>query len=314
MDTQVEEVNGVKEPLSKKQKKKLMKKQKWLETKQERRKKEKLKMKQKRAVAKAQGLSFGPDRKKLKQCTMSGSSCKQQIVVDMSFEEFMMEKDIGKCAKQIHRSYSANRRVDNPTQLYITSFHGQFKEILSKNIGYSNWDLHYRTEFYRECFRKEDLVYLSSDSDNIIDKLDESKVYVIGGLVDHNAHKGLCHKLAVENGIQHARLPIDEYIVMKTRKVLTIDQVFRILLGVTQGKSWKDSFLEIIPARKGATDKDGSPDNSEEEQVEDASKSSSCNSVSTPSAETDVENGNEVSAPKDMETRLENIEHTDPSL
>lgn len=44
-------------------------------------------------------------------------------------------------------------------------------------------------------------------------------MYVIGGLVDHNSHKGLCYEQAVKNGYRHARLPIDEFVEMKTRKV-----------------------------------------------------------------------------------------------
>jgi tRNA (guanine9-N1)-methyltransferase len=37
------------------------------------------------------------------------------------------------------------------------------------------------------------------------------------------ATQGLCHRLAIEKGLRHGRLPIGENIDMKTRKVLTID-------------------------------------------------------------------------------------------
>ncbi len=36
-------------------------------------------------------------------------------------------------------------------------------------------------------------------------------------------NKGLCHKLAVENGVKHGRLPLEHHVDLKTRKVLTID-------------------------------------------------------------------------------------------
>jgi tRNA (guanine9-N1)-methyltransferase len=70
-----------------------------------------------------------------------------------------------------------------------------------------------------EYWKKEEIVYLSAESENVLDKLDETKVYVIGGLIDHNHHKGVCHEKAIEMGWTHARLPIDEYVSLKTRKV-----------------------------------------------------------------------------------------------
>lgn len=74
-----------------------------------------------------------------------------------------------------------------------------------------------------DFFGKEKLVYLTSESENVLSELEKDHVYIIGGLVDHNQHKGLCHNKAISLGIKHARLPLDENIIMKSRRVLTID-------------------------------------------------------------------------------------------
>lgn len=47
----------------------------------------------------------------------------------------------------------------------------------------------FRTEHYGDFLAQEELVYLTSDSPNVLHELDLEKVYVIGGLVDHNHHK-----------------------------------------------------------------------------------------------------------------------------
>lgn len=50
-------------------------------------------------------------------------------------------------------------------------------------------DISIKLEHYSEVLSKEDVVYLTSDSPNVLTELDPKKAYVIGGLVDHNHHK-----------------------------------------------------------------------------------------------------------------------------
>ncbi|KHN71484.1 tRNA (guanine(9)-N1)-methyltransferase, partial [Toxocara canis] len=83
-----------------------------------------------------------------------------------------------------------------------------------------------------------------------------ANLYVIGGLLDHNSLKGLCLDVATKERVAHARLPIDDYVRMRTRKVLTINQVFEILLRYTENHSWKDAFDEVIPKRRLAEEGD----------------------------------------------------------
>lgn len=45
------------------------------------------------------------------------------------------------------------------------------------------------TDSFDKIFKKEEIVYLTSDSSNVLNDLDDRKVYVIGGLVDHNSCK-----------------------------------------------------------------------------------------------------------------------------
>lgn len=250
-DEQGQKTQDAKSGLSKNQLRKLKNREKWLAIKADKRKHERAKKKKRYADARSQGISLGPSRKALKLNSMKDSKCQIRVAVDCSFDNLMSEKDVMKLVKQLQSCYSVNRRVENPLQFYVCGINGQTKERLD-NIGdCKNWDVYFTAEKYTEKFEKAQLIYLSSESENILTELENDKVYIIGGLVDHNSYKGLCHRLAVENDIAHAQLPISEYIQMKSRKVLTVNHVFEILLRYTENKDWKQSLCQVIPKRKG---------------------------------------------------------------
>uniref|UniRef100_A0A182K9J7 tRNA (guanine(9)-N(1))-methyltransferase n=1 Tax=Anopheles christyi TaxID=43041 RepID=A0A182K9J7_9DIPT len=246
--------------LSKRQRKKLLKLENWEKRKKEKRLKEKEKVKAKRLEAIEQGLPVrnGPSRKELKRRKVSYAEAKIEIVIDLSFDQLMIDKDVAKCVKQLLRMYTLNRRSAYPVPLHFVGIEkgGAVERHLARNDGYRHWDVRFSNEHFMQLFKPSTLVYLTSESEHVLDRLEEGCVYVIGGLVDHNQHKGHCYQLAQKHGIRHARLPLAEHLVIKTRTILTINQVFEILLNVQMGKEWQQTLLEVLPARKGVKPKD----------------------------------------------------------
>lgn len=189
-NTPVKYFNGVEiSKLTKRQMKKYQKVLKWQSIKKEKRAKDRLKTKKRKHEAKQNNVDLGPSRKQLKRAKMENSPCKIGVAIDLSFDHLMIDKDMGKVIKQILRVYTENRRAKAPMQLHLTSFDGRAKAEMAKHHGYENWDMYFHPESYLEAFPKEKLVYLTSESDNVITELREDKIYIIGGLVDHNFHK-----------------------------------------------------------------------------------------------------------------------------
>ena len=62
-------------------------------------------------------------------------------------------------------------------------------------------------------------MYLTADSPDELDDLDTNKIYIIGGIVDRNRHKGICFERAQAAGIATARLPIQGHYKLQTSAV-----------------------------------------------------------------------------------------------
>lgn len=95
------------------------------------------------------------------------------------------------------------------------------------------------------------VVYLTADSTEVLEELKEGETYVIGGLCDHNRYKNLCLDKARESGVRAAQLPIGRFLShLTTRKVLTVNQVFEILVKWVETRDWELSLYAVIPKRK----------------------------------------------------------------
>ncbi|XP_042257391.1 RNA (guanine-9-)-methyltransferase domain-containing protein 2 [Thunnus maccoyii] len=261
--------------LSKRQRKKLLKQQKWEEERELRKQRRKERKQQRRLQRQNHHEEEGGEAQSArKRPRREVTPSSLRLVVDCSFDSLMLVKDVCKLHKQIQRCYAENRRALHPVQFYLTSLGGQLKQSMdAKDKGWVNWkDITISTEHYSEVVTKEELVYLTSDSPNVLEELDPKKAYVIGGLVDHNHHKGITFERAKELGIDHAQLPLSSFVKMNSRKVLAVNHVFEIILAYLEKGSWQEAFFTILPQRKGAVavTQDGTAIQEKEEEDSDS--------------------------------------------
>ena len=216
------------------------------------------------------------------------------FVLDCGFEEYMMEKELKSLGSQVTRSYSENWKSTRMAHLIISSFGGQLEERFQGLLGdrhkswrlvkfleddietaaeeASKWMVESKKVKLTGAFEKHqsdstdsaslssagEVVYLTSDSPNTLSELRPYSTYIVGGLVDHNRHKGLCYKKATNLDIKTAKLPIGEYMQMNSRFVLATNHVIEIMLHWLQSGDWGEAFSSVMPKRKGGVLKDSS--------------------------------------------------------
>jgi tRNA (guanine9-N1)-methyltransferase len=180
------------------------------------------------------------------------------MLIDCDFENLMNDKDIVSTVRQLTDIYSTNRKSKEPFNVIFYDVGEKIHEGLVKN-NFINWlgmkmvkkgDYISMKEYIKNIQGGKELVYLTADSENEITDLDSTTVYIIGGIVDRNKYKLLTYEKAKEMGIKHARLPIAEYLHLKSSKILATNHVFSIMSHFQTVKNWKDAFMSIIPKRK----------------------------------------------------------------
>jgi len=198
---------------------------------------------------KEQGLPSPKKNKKVHHSLRETPFC--SLVLDCCWDSQMTEKDIKSLWKQIEFSRHANLATPKNFKLYLTSLQGKLAERLEKDKGAKSWnDVSFEKRHYDEIFDKKSLVYLSSESENVLKTLDPTKSYIIGALVDHNRLKGITFEKAKKEGIETAKLPIAEYCELNSRSVISVNQVVELLVDFLNTNDWAKSVDKCIPNRK----------------------------------------------------------------
>ncbi|KAJ7639363.1 guanine-1-methyltransferase-domain-containing protein [Roridomyces roridus] len=240
---------------SKKSLKKAAKRERFQAQKLERRAREKVAKKEKqriRAEKRAAGELDEEDLPKKKKPRV-GPPFGGRVVVDLGFDEKMTEKEVHSLCSQLAYTYSANRNAGHQFSLLFTGLDGKTLARMDSmsDAGYKRWaNSEFWTEGYERLWSedptvKPTIVYLTADSDEELTELKPEETYIIGGICDHNRLKRRPTVSALPV------LPIGTYLSdLKTRKVLTVNQTFEILVHWVDTRDWESAFHTVIPKRK----------------------------------------------------------------
>ena len=196
------------------------------------------------------------------------------VVLDCAFDELQVEREVISLSNQLTSCYSYNKHALSPTHLAVTSYNGRLKHRLDNlKKGWDEEKISFTDKPVEEVLNVEDCVYLTADTDNVLTDLDIDKHYIVGAMVDHNRLKNITVDKAKRLGMGVAALPISKYIRLSSRRVLTVNQVYEILIQFIKHKDWEKAFFSVIPQRKLDTaskevdDKDENVKNTDEENT-----------------------------------------------
>lgn len=179
----------------------------------------------------------------------------QPLVFDMSYDSSMSRQEIENTVNQMMEVEGWNRRATEPFHLHFCNLQegGAYKKEFLKRYGTEAWDRLLITSTERQhfdVFPRDQLVYLTADSRNVLRTFDHSKVYIIGAIVDRSIQTGLSLANAKRLKLATARLPLDEFLHWGCgAKNLTLDQMIRIMLTMKQTGKWEEAF-KFVPTRK----------------------------------------------------------------
>jgi len=186
----------------------------------------------------------------------SGLSPRLRIAIDLVYDS--TSSLYSSLARQLGCAYGLMRkapRIDLVPSVHLTCAEGEVMEALAKNGG-NAWRLHRHVAPVFDVFPdKSALVYLTPDSPNVLQEIDPTKVYVIGGLVDRVVLKNKSLSRASTHGVATARLPLKEFFSKQGPKgekhmsnmALAVDRVIEIVMRKYELGDWDEALSAVFP-------------------------------------------------------------------
>jgi tRNA (guanine9-N1)-methyltransferase len=143
-------LDDLKEPLSKRAQKRLIRDEKrkehWKEKRQVERAKKKEQTKEKKRLAQEEGVpnvdkQIQKEIHRMKKRKDSEVEFAGSIVIDCGFDDKMVDKEVKALASQLSYTYASNIRLQKPYHLHFTNYGGTLEKVLEKYQGHENWNV-----------------------------------------------------------------------------------------------------------------------------------------------------------------------------
>ena len=179
-------------------------------------------------------------------------------MVDMDFPGKMKPRERKSLCSQINFLYARNKEAVSPFRISLFGVHEEEEEQLFRCglQSWGQWGLTWSREPFTSNFPASEMVYLTADARVELKSIDPNKVYIIGGLVDRNRHKGTTLDKAQALHIPTRKFPIKSYLAAQDplkqfspKQVLTVNHVVNILIDFQATRDWHYSFAKNLPRR-----------------------------------------------------------------
>lgn len=181
------------------------------------------------------------------------------IIFDCGFDDIMAKREQINTAKQLAMVIRVNRDCARPFVMHLCNLMkgSPFWGYMEKNMPtLERIPVQIHGGDITSVVPPENLVYLTPDSEHVLETFNPMDTYVIGSIVDRGIRKPYTLPKAQRLGIRTARLPIDKFKKLQSHKELTLDQVMRIMVSIRHSDDWKQA-LGHIAKRKYVPQRDG---------------------------------------------------------